>query len=88
MNAVSSRMGLRRHPLPKPTAASNDLLEFPVAHLVHCNSVFADEKQRLYLLAASICQAYLPAELYHYLIQDALPSYNLMAGLFHVLKWM
>ena len=51
MNVVSREMGLRKLPLPKPTAASNDLLHFLVTHLVHCNSVFADEKQRLYLLS-------------------------------------
>lgn len=51
MNVVSKRMGLRRHPLPKPTAASDDLLHFLITHMVHCNSVFADEKQRLYVLA-------------------------------------
>ena len=51
MNIVSQRMGLRRLPLPKPTAASDDLLHFLVTHLAHCNSVFADEKQRLYLLS-------------------------------------
>lgn len=50
MNVVSERMGLSRHPLPKPTAASNDLLQFLVTHLVHCDLVFADEKQRVYLL--------------------------------------
>lgn len=44
-------MGLRTLPLPKPTAASDDLLQFLVTHLVHCDSVFADEKQRLYPLA-------------------------------------
>ncbi|BCR96735.1 uncharacterized protein AKAW2_30054A [Aspergillus luchuensis] len=51
MNVVSRRMGLRRHPLPKPTAASDDLLHFLVTHMAHCDSVFADEKQRLYVLA-------------------------------------
>lgn len=51
MNLISRRMGLRRHPLPRPTAASDDLLQFLVTHLVHCNSVFADEKQRVYPLA-------------------------------------
>lgn len=51
MNVVSRRMGLRRHPLPKPTAASDDLLHFLVTHMAHCESVFADEKQRLYVLA-------------------------------------
>lgn len=51
MNVVSRRMGLRRHLLPKPTAASDDLLHFLVTHMVHCDSVFADEKQRLYVLA-------------------------------------
>ncbi|GLA67413.1 hypothetical protein AtubIFM54640_010731 [Aspergillus tubingensis] len=50
MTVISSNMGLRKHPLPKQTAASEDLLEFLVTHLVHCDSVFADEKQRLYLL--------------------------------------
>ncbi|KAE8139909.1 hypothetical protein BDV38DRAFT_269677 [Aspergillus pseudotamarii] len=50
MNVISSNMGLRRHPLPKQTAASDDLLQFLVSHLVHCDSVFADEKQRLYPL--------------------------------------
>lgn len=48
MNQVSKEMGLRKLPLPKPTADSIDLLEFQVTHLVHCGSVFADEKQRLY----------------------------------------
>ncbi|KAL4891317.1 hypothetical protein BDV59DRAFT_66820 [Aspergillus ambiguus] len=63
MNVVSSNMGLRKHPLPKPTAASEDLLEFLVSHLVHCDSVFADEKQRLYplvglnLSSISACRA-------------------------------
>lgn len=63
MNVVSKRMGLRRHPLPKPTAASDDLLHFLVTHMVHCDSVFADEKQRPYVLAGlnlssvSACQA-------------------------------
>lgn len=51
MNVVSKRMGLRRHPLPKPTAASDGLLHFLVTHMVHCDSVFADEKQQLYVLA-------------------------------------
>ncbi|ODM15441.1 hypothetical protein SI65_09044 [Aspergillus cristatus] len=51
MNVVSKRMGLCRHPLPKPTAASDDLLHFLVTHMVHCDSVFADEKQRVYVLA-------------------------------------
>ncbi|OJJ65625.1 hypothetical protein ASPBRDRAFT_670028 [Aspergillus brasiliensis CBS 101740] len=51
MNGVSKRMGLRRHPLPKPTAASDGLLHFLVTHMAHCDSVFADEKQRLYVLA-------------------------------------
>lgn len=50
MNVVSRRMGLRKLPLPKPTATSDDLLQFLVTHLVHCDAVFADEKQRLYLL--------------------------------------
>ncbi|KAL6229872.1 hypothetical protein BDW75DRAFT_249195 [Aspergillus navahoensis] len=49
-NQVSKEMGLRKLPLPKPTADSIDLLEFQVTHLVHCDSVFADEKQRLYLM--------------------------------------
>lgn len=51
MNVISENMGLRKHPLPKPTAASEDLLQYLVSHLVDCNSVFADEKQRLYPLA-------------------------------------
>lgn len=51
MNIISRRMGLRRLPLPKPMAASDDLLHFLVTHLVHCNSVFADEEQRFYLLS-------------------------------------
>jgi hypothetical protein len=56
-------MGLRKLPLPKPTADSIDLLEFQVTHLVHCDSVFADEKQRLYpliglnLSSISACRA-------------------------------
>ncbi|KAH8691874.1 hypothetical protein BGW36DRAFT_400040 [Talaromyces proteolyticus] len=51
-NYTSRMMGLRRHALPKPTASSIDLLEFQVAHLVHCTSVFPDEKQRLYVTVA------------------------------------
>ncbi|KAL2801601.1 hypothetical protein BJX63DRAFT_438656 [Aspergillus granulosus] len=63
MNQVSTEMGLRKLPLPKPTADSIDLLEFQVTHLVHCDSVFADEKQRLYplvglnLSSISACRA-------------------------------
>ncbi|KAL4801676.1 hypothetical protein BDV18DRAFT_167246 [Aspergillus unguis] len=49
-NQVSKEMGLRKLPLPKPTADAIDLLEFQVTHLVHCESVFADEKQRLYVM--------------------------------------
>ncbi|KAL2838694.1 hypothetical protein BJX68DRAFT_279754 [Aspergillus pseudodeflectus] len=62
-NQVSKEMGLRKLPLPKPTADSIDLLEFQVTHLVHCDSVFADEKQRLYplvglnLSSISACRA-------------------------------
>ncbi|EHA20203.1 hypothetical protein ASPNIDRAFT_45949 [Aspergillus niger ATCC 1015] len=51
MNVVSSRMALRKHPLPKPTGQSEDLLQYLVSHLVDCDSVFADEKQRLYALS-------------------------------------
>ncbi|XRM38740.1 hypothetical protein ABZX51_002137 [Aspergillus tubingensis] len=51
MNVVSSRMALRKHPLPKPTGQSEDLLQYLVSHLVDCESVFADEKQRLYALS-------------------------------------
>ncbi|KAL2859811.1 uncharacterized protein BJX67DRAFT_386620 [Aspergillus lucknowensis] len=63
MNQVSKEMGLRKLPLSKPTADSIDLLEFQVTHLVHCDSVFADEKQRLYplvglnLSSISACRA-------------------------------
>ncbi|KAL5332626.1 hypothetical protein BJX70DRAFT_407209 [Aspergillus crustosus] len=52
LNQVSMEMGLQKLPLPKPTADSIDLLEFQVTHLVHCDSVFADEKQRLYPLVS------------------------------------
>ncbi|KAI2868376.1 hypothetical protein CBS11852_11360 [Aspergillus niger] len=52
MNVVSTRMGLRKHSLPKPTGQSEDLLQYLVSHLVDCDSVFADEKQRLYALPA------------------------------------
>jgi hypothetical protein len=41
-------MGLRKHPLPKPTENSLDLLCFQTTNLVHCKAVFADEKQRVY----------------------------------------
>ncbi|KAI2868214.1 hypothetical protein CBS76997_9684 [Aspergillus niger] len=51
MNVVSSRMALRKHPLPKPTGQSEDLLQYLVSHLVDCDSVFVDEKQRLYALS-------------------------------------
>jgi hypothetical protein len=51
MNEVSIRMGLRRLPLPKDTENSIDLLCYQTTHLVHCNAVFADEKQRLYHMA-------------------------------------
>ncbi|KAA8652094.1 uncharacterized protein ATNIH1004_000998 [Aspergillus tanneri] len=51
MNIVSKEMGLRKLPLPKPTEQSVDLLHFQTTHLVHCNAVFADEKQRLYHMA-------------------------------------
>jgi hypothetical protein len=42
-------MGLRKLPKPKPVSAVEDLLQFLVIHLVWCDSVFADEKQRFYL---------------------------------------
>ncbi|ODM20278.1 hypothetical protein SI65_03331 [Aspergillus cristatus] len=45
MNVVSKQMGLHRHPLPKLMAALDDLLHFLVTHMVHCDSVFTDEKQ-------------------------------------------
>ncbi|KAK6810583.1 hypothetical protein RU639_013666 [Aspergillus parasiticus] len=48
MNVVSRRMGLRRLPRPRPTEKAIDLLHFQTTHYVHCDSVFADEKQRLY----------------------------------------
>ncbi|KAI9041917.1 uncharacterized protein KD926_006254 [Aspergillus affinis] len=51
ISAASVRGKWSRHPLPKPTAASDDLLHFLVTHMAHCDSVFADEKQRLYVLA-------------------------------------
>ncbi|KAF5854957.1 hypothetical protein ETB97_010486 [Aspergillus alliaceus] len=51
MNVVSKEMGLRKHPLPKPTEQSVDLLHFQTTHIVHCDAVFADEKQRLYHMA-------------------------------------
>lgn len=44
-------MGLRKVPKPKQSAAADDLLQFLVTHLVHYDSVFADEKQRVYPLA-------------------------------------
>jgi hypothetical protein len=56
-------MGLRMLPKPKPVSAAADLLQFLVTHLVWCDSVFADEKQRFYLFPAmnlsciSGCQA-------------------------------
>ncbi|KAE8386950.1 hypothetical protein BDV23DRAFT_196100 [Aspergillus alliaceus] len=51
MNVVSKEMGLRKHPLPKPTEQLVDLLHFQTTHIVHCDAVFADEKQRLYHMA-------------------------------------
>lgn len=51
MNVVSKEMGLRKLPLPKPTEQSTDLLHFQTTHIVHCDAVFADEKQRLYHMA-------------------------------------
>jgi hypothetical protein len=50
MNVISSRIGLRRYLLPKPTVALHDLLYFLVTYIVHCDSVFANKKQRLYIL--------------------------------------
>ena len=41
-------MGLRRLPRPRPTEKAIDLLYFQTTHHVYCDSVFADEKQRLY----------------------------------------
>ena len=41
-------MGLRRLSRPRPTEKAIDLLHFQTTHYVHCDSVFADEKQRLY----------------------------------------
>ncbi|KAF7592473.1 hypothetical protein BBP40_000208 [Aspergillus hancockii] len=37
MNEVSNRMGLRKHPLPKPTENSLDLLRFQTTNLVYFN---------------------------------------------------
>ena len=48
MNVVSWRMGLRRLPGPRRTEKVVDLLHFQTTHLVHCDSISADEKQRLY----------------------------------------
>jgi hypothetical protein len=45
-------MGLRRLPKPKPVSAVADLCYFLVVHLVWCNSVFPDEKQRFHILPA------------------------------------
>jgi hypothetical protein len=42
-------MGLRRLPKPKPVQVVDDLCCFLVVHLVWCDSVFPDEKQRFYV---------------------------------------
>lgn len=45
MKVVSWQTGLRRCMLHKPIEASTNLLEFLITHLVHCDSVYADERQ-------------------------------------------
>ncbi|KAL4870407.1 hypothetical protein BDV12DRAFT_184431 [Aspergillus spectabilis] len=52
INIFSTEIGLWKLPLPKPIADFIDLLEFQVTHLVHCDLVFADEKQQLYPLVS------------------------------------